>query len=384
MAYVYALIDPRAESWFYVGKGTGRRMRNHFAPSALERETHKTRKIRKLQREGYEPYGRKLLEGVSNELACFVEGELIDKHYDDLTNYCRAGEPRWSEGMPEEIRQKIKERTPSPKGRTMPEGFGERMRVLQRGTNAGNSKLSGQEAAEIKWYLECADFRFKKATLAAVYGISPVTVANIQSGHAWEYLDPEKPEQISEIVRGSQGQLRKKEAAEIKWLAQQSYKARDIAEEYGVGTGAISPIKHGENFGDVEPQKPDPIPDGLSKGWTHMSEEKAAEVKWLGQQGYKHGEVGEEYGVTQSTVSGIARGEDREGVEPMKPTPVPDHLSPSRKLLKHEAREIKYLAIDSDKTQREIAEIYGVNSSVVSRIKRGKRWPDIQPKRITI
>jgi transcriptional regulator with XRE-family HTH domain len=197
-------------------------------------------------------------------------------------------------------------------------------------------------------------------------------------------LDPKKPEQISEIVRGSQGQLREKEAAEIKWLARESYRARDIAEEYGVGTGAIGPIKHGENFGDVEPQKPDPIPEGLGKGWTKMSKEKAAKVKWLGQQGYNHSEIGKEYGVSQNTVSRIARGEQWKGVEPEKPSLIPEHLSPSRKLLKHEASEIKYLGRESDKTQKEIGKMYGVNSSVVSRIKRGKSWPDIQPKRITI
>jgi uncharacterized protein YerC len=380
MAYVYALIDPRDDSWFYVGKGTGRRMRNHFAPSALERETHKTRKIRKLKREGHEPYGRKLLEGVSNELACFVEGELIDKHYDGLTNYCRAGEPRWSDGMPEEIRQKIKERTPSPEGRTMPEEAKRKIAEAQQGALARNAKLSRAEAKQIKWYLECANFRFKKAALAAVYGIAAPTLSAIQSGASWGHVEPQKPEQVSEIVRGSQGQLQKREAAEIKWLAQQSYKARDIAEEYGVGVGVIGPIKHGENFSDVEAQKPERIPDGLEKGWTHLSEKDAAEVKWLGQQGYKHGEVGEEYGVTQVTVSRIARGEGWAGLEPRKPNPVPDHLSPSRKLLKHEAREIKHLALHSGYTQKGIGAKYGISSTVVSRIKREKRWSSVTPK----
>lgn len=381
MAYVYALIDPRDDSWFYVGKGNGRRIRNHFAPSSLEKETHKTHKIQKLKREGHEPYGKKLLEDVSEELACFVEGELIDKYYEALTNYCRAGEPRWSDGMPEEVRQKIKENTPSPKGREMSEEFKERMRVLQRGTNAGSSKLSGQEAADIKWYLEFADFRFKKKTLAAIYGVSPATVANIQSGHTWEYLDPKEPENVSEIVRGSQGQLSKEEAAEIKWLARENYRARDIAEEYGVGAGAIGPIKHDENFSDVEPQKPDPIPEGLGRGWTKISKEKAAEVKWLGRQGYKNGEVGEEYGVSQVTVSRIARGDQWQAVEPKRPHTIPENLSASRKLLKHQAKKIKYLARAGEMSQSEIGERYDVSPSVVSRIKRGERWAEIKPQK---
>jgi len=381
MAYVYALIDPRDDIWFYVGKGNGRRMRNHFAPSSLEKETHKTHKIQKLKREGHEPYGKKLLEDVSEELACFVEGELIDKYYEALTNYCRAGEPRWSAGMPEEIRQKIKERTPSPKGRTMPEEAKRKIAEAHLGEAARNAKLTQDEVREIKWYLQCADFRFKKATLAAVYGIAAPTLSSIQSGNSWGHVDPQKPQQVSQIIKASQGQLSEKEAAEIKWLARENYRARDIAEEYGVGTGAIGPIKHDENFSDVEPQKPDPIPEGLGRGWTKISKEKAAEVKWLGRQGYKNGEVGEEYGVSQVTVSRIARGDQWQAVEPKRPHTIPENLSASRKLLKHQAKKIKYLARAGEMSQSEIGKRYDVSPSVVSRIKRGERWAEIKPQK---
>jgi len=287
MAYVYALIDPRDESWFYVGKGNGRRISKHFIPSNLQANTHKTYKIRSIEDSGYEPYGEKLLVGVSDELACFVEGELIDKHYDDLTNYCRGGEPRWSKGMPKEVRQKIRENTSS---------------------------------------------------------------------------------------------LQEQEVAEIKWLAQANYRQSDIAKVYGVGVGAISPIKHNKNFSSVEPQKPEPLPDGLGKGWTQLSKKEASEVKWLSQRKYRRTSIADIYSISANHVYRIKVGESYRNLEAERPQSIPDSLDKTG-LTDTDIGEIKYLSRESDLTQSKIASQYNVNQSQVSRIKRGKRHSSVTKKK---
>ena len=57
MYYVYALIDPRTNQPFYIGKGKDDRALSHFKESALEKEgnTRKTSKIKKLKSLGYNP-----------------------------------------------------------------------------------------------------------------------------------------------------------------------------------------------------------------------------------------------------------------------------------------------------------------------------------------
>lgn len=103
MYYVYALIDPRTDEPFYVGKGKDNRALSHFQEKQLLKEgnTKKTAKIRKLQKLGYEPKIEFYAQNIEDEeLAYTIESHYIRKYgrigYENngiLTNICEDNRP---------------------------------------------------------------------------------------------------------------------------------------------------------------------------------------------------------------------------------------------------------------------------------------------------
>ena len=81
MYYVYVLIDPRNDQPFYVGKGKGDRVLQHYYEWDLNRTSnrHKTRKIKKLQKLGYEPQYEIVFESSDEQTVLDEEKRLIQK-----------------------------------------------------------------------------------------------------------------------------------------------------------------------------------------------------------------------------------------------------------------------------------------------------------------
>lgn len=82
--YVYALIDPRDNQAFYIGKGTGNRVFSHEAESgkSLNSEKNKLQKIQEIEQEGFSVRRLIVNWGLSEAEAFAAEAALIN-----LLNY---------------------------------------------------------------------------------------------------------------------------------------------------------------------------------------------------------------------------------------------------------------------------------------------------------
>jgi len=112
--YVYALIDPRNQQPFYIGKGHGARAKSHLYDMSGVRNQFKENKIAAIRKEGLEPLVQYLVENICDEdLAYKLESQFIQHYgrkgyesYGVLTNIC------------------IDSRPPSHKGKTYEEIYG--------------------------------------------------------------------------------------------------------------------------------------------------------------------------------------------------------------------------------------------------------------------
>lgn len=98
MFYVYALIDPTTNKPFYIGKGSGARIRAHFTPGSLKTNTLKVTKIKSLLSADLKPIAeyvaKNLSEAEAFELERFIISELgrIDLGTGFLTNHTDGGD----------------------------------------------------------------------------------------------------------------------------------------------------------------------------------------------------------------------------------------------------------------------------------------------------
>ncbi len=105
--YVYALVDPRDNKIFYIGKGKGDRVFQHAAAAIADNNTHnlKLDTIRSIKSEGKEVVHYIIRHNLEEQEAFLVESTLIDmltyskfNHNNQLTNLI-AGHHQWDEGI---------------------------------------------------------------------------------------------------------------------------------------------------------------------------------------------------------------------------------------------------------------------------------------------
>lgn len=97
--YVYEYIED--EKPFYIGKGSNNRIDSHLVEAKgllkknVDPKTHKLRKITKILKNGGEPKRIKVIEGLSDSFAYYIEEVLISFYgLENLTNivYARGGD----------------------------------------------------------------------------------------------------------------------------------------------------------------------------------------------------------------------------------------------------------------------------------------------------
>lgn len=97
--YVYKLIDPRNDETFYIGKGTGDRMKHHVRNVKNEKQNYKKKnphrynKIRSILESGYEDVEyEKPYEYEESKKAFDKEEKLINEYgLENLVNICPGG-----------------------------------------------------------------------------------------------------------------------------------------------------------------------------------------------------------------------------------------------------------------------------------------------------
>lgn len=77
--YVYGLIDPRDNQYFYIGKGKGKRYLSHLKPKRFDFNTAKLERIKNIQNSGYDVKIEVLFPNLDEETAFELERLIIYK-----------------------------------------------------------------------------------------------------------------------------------------------------------------------------------------------------------------------------------------------------------------------------------------------------------------
>jgi len=210
--YVYGLFYGN-EICFYIGKGTKYRLNEHLYKYERQEveNTHKRRKIKKLRRNGKQPYAKKIITNLTESEAIRKETKLIKEiGIENLTNQIMEDEKR----------------------------------TVAKGENQHLSKLNRKDVREIRWLVEHSDMKSK--SLQEKYGVDGVL--NIHKRKTWEHVDGKtKPEWYEgkkyENYEEKKSAIYKKtrsrkttdqDVKEIRWLYDNETLVKNIADLYGI------------------------------------------------------------------------------------------------------------------------------------------------------
>lgn len=367
--YIYALINPKDSSPYYIGKGQNRqnkqsRTDEHFQPKKLKTcgNRHKVNKIKKLKREGYTPknHCQKIKSGLSKEKAYELEKFLISEiGLENLTNIHDGGNG----------------------------GRNERAIEKATGENSKVSKLKKQQASEIKWLVNKSKMNLKE--VASHYNISLSVVSHIRIGRTWKHVDEEKPEwyegdkqkRLSPEEKKAQ---RKKRASEAKWLANNTKMSyNDIAEQYEVHENTIKKDMW-ERADKLKASKPTwydgPIVDLEEK--KEQKRKRIAEIKWLCENtDLYHYEIAEKYDVKKHRPSDLHSERVKKHISPKKPDWYNENEETKKQRRMRKVGEIKWLGRNSKMEYSRIADIYDVHEVTVLNISNNNTWKTVSPQK---
>lgn len=183
-------------------------------------------------------------------------------------------------------------------------------------------KLNRDQVAEIKVHLERG---FSLVQVAEHYGVHKATIQAIRNEDSWVYIPPANPEDV-DMMPGipmsgpmTRAKLTARQVAVIKAeLLRNKRSGRSLALEYGVLPPAITAIKLGYTWPDVEPVdqsmlppappervRPAPKPRGGGPARYRLPLAKRLEIWEAQTSGLTQHAVAKQLGVSQGTVSKI-------------------------------------------------------------------------------
>lgn len=224
--YVYALIDPKKDEVYYIGKGKNDRIKRHFQKYDLKQNCnpYKCNLIRKRRREGYKPskYTRIIFNNLTNKKACKLEKDLIGEiGKENLTNLVDGGDggvlgyehtektknkiskANTGKKRCDKVKEKISKAASNPsdetkrkmseaqKRRVISKETREKISKSIRGESHPDSKLNKKQAEEIKWLSTKSNMTQKE--IGNRYSISRSTVGKIKNERVWKHITRTKP-----------------------------------------------------------------------------------------------------------------------------------------------------------------------------------------------
>ncbi|MEK4820248.1 GIY-YIG nuclease family protein [Priestia sp. FSL R5-0680] len=196
----------------------------------------------------------------------------------------------------------------------------------------------------------------QKAEIIKMFGISKTTYNRITSSAH----NQKKQELIKKVF-------------ELKY---QGHLNKEIAEMLGLHRGTVTEYLKNE----LDPETMQRLRSTGKKGTPlKLNEEKVIEIKRMLKLGiYSHQEIGDMFGVTESSISQIKRGVRWSHVEVPPELRVIEHRSISTKLNEKKVIEIKILLQEGNYLHKQIAEMYGVSRATITDINTGKRWSHVK------
>lgn len=210
--YVYGLFYGD-DICFYIGKGTKYRLKEHLYEYERKKveNNHKRRKIKKLRRNGKEPYAKKIIFELTEDEAIEKETRLIKEiGIKNLTNHI----------------------------------IEDKKRVSTKGEKHYESKINKRDVKEIKWLVEHSNM--KSESVQKKYGVNGVL--DIHKGKTWKHVEGKtKPnwyngvkyenyeKKKSAIYKKTRARkITEEDVKQIRWLYNKDGLAKNIASVYGV------------------------------------------------------------------------------------------------------------------------------------------------------